>query len=394
MEAPAQPRTRAPRNVRWPPRAEHVGSLKRPARLIAAVQEVYEPGHTAMLEQERGRDLSELRRVEDELIREAVAKQRAAGLDVVSDGEFRRVLFTNSFYDAVDGLGPSAEPVLFHDSQGCNVRFAGLPTIEKRLRKVDSPAKREAEFLSDVTDAPFKITFPAGSWWCAPHVAGPLRTLKGYDSPEEFTAHAIELQRGLMAEAIDAGACYIQLDSPPYVWLGDPVLRGEVLPKLGYDLDALLDRFVEADNAILEGLPEDVQYGFHLCRGNFRSRWMMGGSIEPYAERLFNELPYDSFLIEWEDTGREGDYSPLRFVPKGPTVVMGIVSSKDPRVESDDEIVRRLADASRYLDLEQLALSPQCGFASALEGNDLGEDDQWRKLEAIGRVADRLWGGG
>jgi methionine synthase II (cobalamin-independent) len=162
---------------------------------------------------------------------------------------------------------------------------------------------------------------------------------------------------------------------------------------LGEDERSLLSKALAADNAVLEGLPAGVTSGLHLCRGNFRSRWWAQGSLEPVAERMFGELGYDRLLVEWEDTERQGDYSPLRFVPEdGPIVVMGVVSSKLPELESDDEILRRMEAAARYLDISRLAISPQCGFASVWYGNELSEDDQWRKLELVTRTANKIWG--
>jgi 5-methyltetrahydropteroyltriglutamate--homocysteine methyltransferase len=195
-----------------------------------------------------------------------------------------------------------------------------------------------------------------------------------------------------VAEAIDAGARYVQFDFPIYPFLLDDGWRAR-LRRAHVDPEALLERALAADRAILEGIPDGVTRAVHLCRGNHRSHWLASGSIEPIAERLFGELPYDRFLIEWEDPGRAGGYEPLRHVPPGPVVVMGIVSSKKPELESADELQRRLHEAARFLALDQLAISPQCGFASTLEGNLIDEEMQWRKLELVGKVADLVWGG-
>lgn len=152
-----------------------------------------------------------------------------------------------------------------------------------------------------------------------------------------------------------------------------------------------LDRCIAADRAVLEAMPREVRFGLHLCRGNHRSSGVFGDSLEAVAERMFRELPYDTFLIEWDETEREGDYSPLRFVPPGPIVALGLISSKRPELESEAELLDRLEECGRHLDVEQLAITPQCGFASTMEGNLLTEEDQWRKLELVGRVADRVW---
>jgi 5-methyltetrahydropteroyltriglutamate--homocysteine methyltransferase len=373
-----------------PPRAEHVGSLLRPARLVEEHRRLYGEDKSSILPEHREAGLDELHALEDELIRDVVAKQVAAGVDVVTDGEFRRFLFVNSFYDAVEGVVPSPQPLAFSNESGEAQNYQGPPVIVERLRKVDSPAARETAFLASITDAPFKVTFPAGSWWCLPFIYREGMTDKAYSSHDELIDHALELHRGLIRDAIDAGARHVQLDFPAYPFLMDEdwaaMLRG-----LGADTDVLFDKCIAADKAVVAGMPEDVHFALHLCRGNWKSRWLTNGSIEPIAERLF-ELPYDAFLIEWENTAREGDYAPLRHVPKGPIVQMGIVSSKDARVETEDELLRELDEASRYVDVSQLGICTSCGFATqSLGANELDESAQWRKLETIGKVADRLW---
>jgi 5-methyltetrahydropteroyltriglutamate--homocysteine methyltransferase len=370
---------------RRPARAEIVGSLLRPADLRAAIEETYEPGHHALLREERAKDLSRLRRAEDEAIAEAVRRQIEIGLDVVSDGEFRRWMFLNSFYDAVEGYSTDRNEVEFTNARGEHVVLT-VHQIEERLRQVDSPAAREAAYVASITDHPFKVTFPAASIFAHPFG---LDT-SAYTSTDEFVAHAVEIERGLVADAIAEGCRYVQLDFPLYPYLVDE-RWAERFRAAGHRLEELLDRAVAADRAVLQGIPEGVTTGLHVCRGNYRSSWLCAGSLEPVAERMFSELPYDVFLVEWDDVRREGGYEPIRFVPKGRTMVMGIVSSKVRELEDEDELLRRLDEAARFLPLEQLAISPQCGFASVLEGNDIDEDAQWRKLELVARVADRLW---
>lgn len=379
-----------PTRTRRPPRAEHVGSLLRPPELLAILNEIYLPGHTALLAEERERDLSKLRAAEDRAIDAVLARQQQAGLDVVSDGEFRRMLFTNSFYDAVDGLRPNPQGVPFVNATGETLEYAGPPIFQRRLTKIDSPPAREAGYLAERTDQPFKVTFPAASWFCQPQVIPPGQPIPGYGSAEEARAHCLDILRELITETIARGARYIQFDFPAYPFLVDDDWRDR-LDSLGVDLDDLLEQSIEADRQILAGLPDEVHYGLHICRGNWRSRWLFSGSLEPVAERIFN-LPYDTFLVEWEDTAREGDYAALKDVPAGPVVAVGIISSKSNQLEHEDDVLRRMDEAARYLDLDQLALAPQCGFGSAAEGNELDEDTQWRKLELIGRVAERLWG--
>lgn len=233
------------------------------------------------------------------------------------------------------------------------------------------------------------MTFPAAS-------ALVLTTFKPgvsdrhYANFDEFAQHAITIERELIDDAIAAGATYVQLDYPAYPLLADLDFRAHYAAQ-GLDLDAMLQGALAADRAVIDGLAGRVRSGLHLCRGNLRGKWMVSGSLDPVAEAMFT-LPYDAFLVEWDDTRRMGDYSALRHVPKGPVVAMGLISTKNPQLESEDDIVRNLEQAGRYLDLDQLALSPQCGFASEAGGNDLTEDQQWRKLDLVARVADRVWG--
>jgi len=375
---------------RKPARAEVVGSLLRPAALREAIADVYAPGHRAILPEERARDLSSLKAIEDEAIREAVARQEEIGLDVVTDGEFRRYMFLNSFWDAVEGFSTDRNPVEFRNERGETVVWH-VQKVEERLRLVDSPAAREAEFLAATATRPFKVTFPAASLFRHPFTFTPEHA---YNDLEELVAHAIEIERGLIADAIEAGARYIQLDFPLYPYLVDPQWR-ERFKAAGLDVDEVLDRALAADNAVVKGIPADVTVGLHICRGNYRSRWLCEGSLEPVAERLFGELErYDTFLVEWDDVGRDGGYEPIRHVPSWKTMVMGLVSSKTPALESSDDLLRRLEHAAAFLPLDQLALSPQCGFASVLDGNELDQETQWQKLELVARVAERAWGAG
>jgi 5-methyltetrahydropteroyltriglutamate--homocysteine methyltransferase len=370
--------------ARTPARAEVVGSLLRPPALRAAIEAVYEPGHHAMLAEEREKDLTALRRAEDDAIRDALRRQLELGLDVVSDGELRRYMFTNSFYDAVDGVATD-NVVAFTNARGERVELA-VHAVKRRLRKIASPAAREAEFLAGITDHPFKVTLPAASLFTHPFGVEP----DAYESVEEFAAHAVAIERELIAEAVAAGCRYVQLDFALYPYLVDEAWTAR-FRAAGHSLDALLEGALAADRSVLEGLPVGVTTGLHLCRGNYRSSWLCAGSLDAVAERMFSELPYDVFLIEWDDVGRDGGYAPIRFVPAGRIVAMGLVSSKTRTVEAEDDVVRRLEDASRFAAVDQLAISTQCGFASVMEGNEIDEETQWRKLDLVARVADRVW---
>jgi 5-methyltetrahydropteroyltriglutamate--homocysteine methyltransferase len=239
---------------------------------------------------------------------------------------------------------------------------------------------------------PFKVTFPAASIFCHPFSFKPGVT-SGYGSLEEFVAHAVEIEKTLVTDVIRAGGTYLQFDFPLYPYLVDAAWV-DGFEEHGYDVDDLLDSAIAADLAVLEGIPDDVTTALHICRGNFRSSWMCEGSLEPVAYRVFGELPYDSFLVEWDDLGRDGGYEPVRFLREGSTMVMGIVSTKTPALEAEDDLMRRMEQAAQIAGgMDRLAISPQCGFASVMVGNEIDEDTQWRKLELVSRVADRLWGG-
>ena len=377
-------------SVRAPARAEVVGSLLRPPSLRRAMEGFYAEGHSAVLADERAKDRSPLRALEDEAIRDAVGRQIDLGLDVVSDGEFRRWMFLNSFYDAVEGFRTD-NVVNFRNARGEDVPLR-VHEIVERLRPVDSPAAREVAFMSAVADGyPFKVTFPAPSLFGHPfsYKAG---VTSGYGSLEEFVAHAIQIERGLVADAITAGARYVQFDFPLYPYLVDPAWV-ERFEASGHRVADLVDAAIAADAAVLEGIPDDVSVALHICRGNYRSSWMCEGSLEPVAERVFGELPYDAFLVEWDDLGRDGGFEPVRFLRKGSTMVMGIVSTKTPTLEDEDDLVRKMEQAAGFAEgMERLAISPQCGFASVMVGNEIDEDTQWRKLELVARVADRICG--
>lgn len=314
-----------------------------------------------------------------------VERQVEVGLDIVTDGEFRRWMFLSSFYDAVRGVATDRSVVEFRDDHGATVALT-VPSVEARLERADNPAAREAAFMARTADYPFKVTFPAASIFVHPFGVSP----HAYRSHDDFVADAIAIERELIAETVEAGCGYIQLDFPLYPYLVDPGWSAR-FEAAGHSISDLLDAAIAADQAILDGLPAHVTKALHICRGNYRSRWICEGSLEPVAERLFADLPYDLFLVEWDDVGRDGGYESIRFAPAGRVVVMGLVSSKRRELEKEEDVVRRLDEAARHLPFEQLAVSTQCGFASVIEGNEIDEETQWRKLDLVARVADRVW---
>ena len=302
-------------------RADHIGSLQRPEALLAEVHRVYETGHTSLLADERAKDLTQLRALEDEAIRRVVARQEDVGLEVVTDGECRRLMYFNSFFDAVDGLSPSQGKLQFRGDDGSVVEHEGAATITGRVAKIDSPAAREAAFVGELTERTVKVSFPTASF-----LVGVLRSL--------------------VDDAVEAGATYVQFDVSGFM-----MLSGSPLGELG---------------------------------------------------ETFFSLPYDRFTLEWDGhvDRTDADDAALGRVPRGgATVVLGVVSTRHDRVESADEILATVERAARHIPVEQLAISPQCGFASALttgdddrpDGNLIDEEAQWRKLELLVTTARRIW---
>lgn len=381
-------------------RAEAVGSLLRPPAVSAAMLNVYGEMTSPvrhLVAAAKAEELQALNRTADEEIERLVRRQIDVGLDVVNDGELRRASFLCSFYDAVEGLvesGQSREQVA-HGSEEFAERTAAKinrftdPTVAGRLRKVASPLAEEAAYLNSITDFPFKVTLPAPSYF---YLHFNKLADGAYESRDAFIEDVIRIEKQLLAEAVAAGAGHVQLDFPMYPAFADGDYTANLLKDLGGTVTELFDKGLSADRRVVEDLPAQVVKGLHLCRGNFEGGFW-SGSIAGVSERIFNELPYDRFLFEWEDAEQSGSYEPIKYVPKGPTMVMGLVSTKKPVVEKEDDILKRLDEAAKFLDMEQLALSPQCGFAS-LFGSKLvkAEDAQWGKLELIGSIAARLWG--
>ena len=374
-------------------RTDVVGSLLRPERLKRARRR-FDAGETGA---------GELRAAEDECIREAVGMQEAAGLGVVTDGEFRRLNFQDSFGACVEGFRSMAPRMEILEDQARHGKAlqrwdvhrdaaAGVPVWHRlpaaeRLRLVRNLPLDEYRYVSTVAHAPAKVT-----------LIGPDRISQRFDhegsrdvyaTPEEFLDHVVAIEQAMVASLVEAGCAYVQIDAPGYTaYVDEPSL--EAMKQRGEDPDANLERSIAADNRLLEAFGGAVS-GIHLCRGNQRSMWHREGSYDAVAERLFSGLKHRRLLLEY-DSERAGGFEPLRFVPKGTVVVLGLVSTKTPELESVDHLKRRIDDAARFLPLEQLAVSPQCGFSSDVVGNLLTEDDQKRKLDRVVETARQVWG--
>jgi 5-methyltetrahydropteroyltriglutamate--homocysteine methyltransferase len=360
-------------------RAEVVGSLLRPRGLKNAGRALAEgrlspEAFETTLDAEIGR---------------AIARQEDIGLKVVTDGEFARSSWFGFFFEGLDGFRLAPSHFKFKDADGGAFEW---PTCvaERRIARRAPIALREFDRASRyVRRATVKATLPAPS---AFHFfrQGQAIDPAAYADASAYFDDLASVYRVELAELTQAGCRYLQLDEVPIAMLCDPDVCSQAALQ-GGEPAALLDTYLGLVALILADRPVSMTTGVHLCRGNFRSRWMASGGYEPVADKLFNQTPIDVFLLEY-DTDRAGDFSPLRFVPKGKRVVLGLVSSKSPELEDQDSLLRRIEEAARHCPLDRLALSAQCGFASVAGGNALTEDQQWTKLELIVDTAQRVWG--
>ena len=372
-----------------PYRADHVGSLLRPVEVLQAHAD-HDQGSIT---------LEQLRQVEDKAILQALELQRQVGIDVFSDGEYRRSWFAGAFADSVEGIVDDPDAVFAGRRQGPTGELAnataakigfGEQMVAAKLRQVRRLTAHESGFLKQNASGPVKITMPGvmtrADGWYKPGV-----TDKFYLALADLIQDLVGMLQREVKALVDEGVAYIQLDSLRYVMqLTDP-RRLEQLIQSGVDPDQALDETIAADNASLQSaIGTGVTVGLHMCRGNNRSAWSSQGSYEGVAEKAFNSLNVDRFLLEY-DTERVGGFEPLRFVPRGKTVVLGLISSKDPTLEPEDLLRRRIDEAAKYVPLENLALSPQCGFASTAPGNMLTWDEQRRKLELVVETARKVW---
>jgi len=363
-------------------RAEQVGSLLRPPDLLAA-REAYASGRI---------DLTGLRAREDASIRAAVARQRDAGLDVFADGEMRRSSWLTGMADAVDGFLPDHVMLEWHGPGGGREQTTAK-IVGGLLRKREMLTAHEVPFMTSLATSlpgPVKITLPAPSNFVPTGFKRGV-TERFYGDRDALLAALVAIIRDEIAWLIARGVTYIQLDAPFYSHYLDPEHR-KAMQMAGADPDAEFDRAVAGDNATFAGLARaGVTMAVHICRGNSRSRWYTEGGYDAIAEKLFSSLDVDRFLLEY-DTERSGTFEPLRLVPRGRDVVLGLITTKQPDLEREDDVRRRIDEASRFMPLERLSLSPQCGFASIAAGNLLSEDDQWRKLDLVVSAARKVWG--
>jgi 5-methyltetrahydropteroyltriglutamate--homocysteine methyltransferase len=359
-------------------RAEQVGSLLRPPELLRA-RAAHSEGRLPV---------AELRFLEDLAIQDAIQKQRDIGLDVLSDGEMRRGSWLTDMADAVDGFVPQ-KVMLDWKGPGGGMEASSANAVGSKLRKARKLTGHELPFLQSAA-GPFKITLPAPSNFMLasykPGVTDPY-----YPTHADLLRDLVEIVRDEVQWLVGQGVTYIQFDAPYYSHYLNPEHRAQMQEK-GRDPDREMEEAIAADNAALAGVPRDkVTVALHVCRGNSRSRWYSEGGYDAIAEKLFGAMDVDRFLLEYDDE-RSGDFEPLRLVPRGKTVVLGLITTKEPRLESAEELGRRIDEAASYIPLGNLAISPQCGFASVAAGNLISMDDQWRKLELVAATARKVWG--
>jgi 5-methyltetrahydropteroyltriglutamate--homocysteine methyltransferase len=361
-----------------PFRADHVGSLLRPAPLKEA-REKRQKGEIAP---------AQLKEIEDREIEKIIRKQEEVGLKLATDGELRRSWWQFDFYKGLDGVE------LYSTDRG--IAFAGVQTKAESVRVVGKvgftshPHLEHFRFVKDHTKVTAKMTIPAPSTL---HFRQGRQSISKqiYPDIEEYFHDVGMAYRKTIRAFYDAGCRYLQLDDTAWSMICDPKER-ESSRARGDDPDRLPAQYAEMTNLALEGRPADMVITMHSCRGNFRSTFIAQGGYEFVAERLLGEVDIDGYFLEY-DTDRAGGFEPLRFVPKGKKqVVLGLVTSKSGTLERKDAIKRRIDEATKYVDIDQLCLSPQCGFASTEEGNILAEDEQWAKLRMISELADEVWG--
>jgi len=356
--------------------SEVIGSLLRPSYLLDARKQ-FESGQLSA---------ADFKVIEDRAVNEAIALQEEVGIDVITDGELRRYAFYGHLVDALDGFdkyGGWAIP--FRDETGEQLVLK-RPVVVERLRWRRSMCSEEWVYLRSRKSHVGKVTMISAQQAAAYY--DPEKSRSAYASRDAYLADIVDFSRREVEELVRLGCTYIQIDAPQYAALLDPEMR-EGYRQRGSDPDKLIDVCIEMDNAIISGHP-GVTFGMHICRGNNQSKFYARGDYGPIA-RIFSQTRFQRFLLEYDDE-RSGGFEPLRHVPEDRFVVLGLVTTKKPQLESPDELRHRIEEAARLIPLERLALSPQCGFASTMEGNRISLEDQRRKLELVATTAREVWG--
>jgi methionine synthase II (cobalamin-independent) len=360
-------------------RADHVGSFLRPAELLEARRAAADP--------------ASLRAIEDQHIRRVLAKQKELGFEIFTDGELRRRNFMSDFTDAVEGF--DLGDTVYRSWKAGETKDASVSSVtgivNGKLHPVRGLTGHELPFLKANSPGAIKMTLPSATQFPAIAFKRGV-TDKVYKDHSALLWNIVEIMKSELAKLSLEDVKYIQVDAPRYSYYVDAKWREWIRAEMKVEPEALLEESIRADNACFEAARRPgVTLAMHLCRGNNRSHWYAEGGYDAIAEKLFGTVAADRFLLEYDDA-RSGTFEPLRLVPRGKTVVLGLVSSKRPQLETGDDLTRRIEEASHYFPLENLALSPQCGFASTMEGNLLTEEEQWAKLRLVAETARRIWG--
>jgi methionine synthase II (cobalamin-independent) len=361
-------------------RADHVGSFLRPPEILDARQNA---------------DAERLRAIEDKEILRVLAMQQDLGFQLATDGEFRRRNFMSDFTDAVEGFD-LADAVArgWQGSRSPQTKAAGVSSVTgivmSKLRQARPLTGHELPFMKAHCKVAIKITLPSATQF-------PAISFKRGVTDQIYKDHSallwdiVAIMKTELQSLASGGVKYIQIDAPRYSYYMDPKWRDWIRTEMQVDPDAAFDEAIRADATCFDAARRPgVTLAIHLCRGNNRSHWYAEGGYDAIAEKLFGSLDVDRFLLEYDDA-RSGTFAPLRFIPRGKMVVLGLVSSKIPRLENRDDLARRIAEAAKFVPLENLAISPQCGFASTAEGNLLTEGDQWAKLRLVAETARLVW---
>jgi 5-methyltetrahydropteroyltriglutamate--homocysteine methyltransferase len=365
----------------FPFRADHVGSLLRPA-LLARAREAYAQGQM---------EVKSLHEIEDTVIVDAVRRQEDIGMPVVTDGEFRRAYWHLDFLTSFSGVRQT-KPTLVAQFR----THAGPIHMEAHGLEVTGKLERPApifvdhfRFLKQIARGTPKITIPSPSIL---HFRGGRAAIDSaaYPDLDQFFADLAKVYQAEIHDLAAAGCEYLQIDDTNFAYLCDPGIREQVRSRHGIEPDLLTQIYAKLINDSIKNRPSSMKIMLHVCRGNFRSAWAAEGGYEPVAEVLFNAVDVDGYFLEFDDE-RSGDFSPLRHLPKGKIATLGLITSKAAALETPDSVKRRIEAASQFAPLEQLALSPQCGFASTCEGNAVSADDQWRKLKLVSDIASEVW---
>ena len=360
-----------------PFRAEHIGSLLRPDALRDGFRRL-----------SKGEiDADGFRAIQEDCIRDAVAMQEETGFEAVTDGEFRRTTYISHFVDSVAGLEFAPSSFRFYEDDGTAHEFVA-PRAVGRIERVKANSGEEFEFLKTVTGRTIKSTLPSPATM---HFLGGAEDPPPdvYPDREALFEDLARAYREDIADLAARGARYVQIDDVPFAMLCDGSLRRQLAAR-GEDAEALVDAYIGLTNDALAGRPADMTVGFHICRGNLKGTWLSRGGYDAVAEKLFERLDVDHFCLEY-DTERAGGFSPLAAMPEDKGVVLGLISSKLPLLEDPAAVEARIAEASRYVPLDRLAVSPQCGFSSAVIGNPVSPDDQRAKLALVVEIAERVW---